>query len=470
MKKRKREATDYIERYRNVIQRHHDDIWTPSLHECNDNYCPHDTHSWFSINVVKQDTNTTIQSAPKELLTDKKCPTTTTVNHYYKSFRVDLQLTKYQKSVLQRWFKAFTKMYNHTLWYIKHNKLETFYTLRTLLKREKDVIKMNSAVPNKDPNKTRTKTHLLDCAIKLATANYKSALSNKRNGHIKHFRVRYWRYYKGTKKLEIEPCAFSKHSIYHNTLGKIKAFLDRKPFDLQTIKDTYKTSCSLQYNPKKDKYFLYVPVKVVKDDDTKTTPSHENQRQQMISLDPGIRTFMTGISESEAVCIGDNVSDRIKKQYSVLDKVNKVDSKVPTNVRKKIERRVYRKIENAVDDLHWKTIKFLTSRYERVFIGDMSAKGIISNASSKLQAMTKRVVSGLSFYKFKQRLAYKCSIHGITYREIDERYTSKICSHCGHIHDTLGGSKTFKCPSCNVIMDRDINGCRGIYLKTKLLL
>src|SRR5215469_8588846 len=49
--------------------------------------------------------------------------------------------------------------------------------------------------------------------------------------------------------------------------------------------------------------------------------------------------------------------------------------------------------------------------------------------------------------------------------ECTEEYTSKTCGHCGQINDKLGGSKTFRCDSCKVEMDRDANGARNILLK-----
>ncbi|RAQ47851.1 transposase [Arthrospira sp. O9.13F] len=48
--------------------------------------------------------------------------------------------------------------------------------------------------------------------------------------------------------------------------------------------------------------------------------------------------------------------------------------------------------------------------------------------------------------------------------DVTEEYTSKICTHCGHVHSQLGGSKVFRCPS-GVTLPRDWNGAFGIFLK-----
>ena len=65
-----------------------------------------------------------------------------------------------------------------------------------------------------------------------------------------------------------------------------------------------------------------------------------------------------------------------------------------------------------------------------------------------------------------QKLQYKCAIKGINFMVVDERYTSKACSKCGHIHKDLRGNKIYKCSNCGIVLDRDVNGCRGILIKT----
>ena len=80
--------------------------------------------------------------------------------------------------------------------------------------------------------------------------------------------------------------------------------------------------------------------------------------------------------------------------------------------------------------------------------------------------MTKRIAHKLKFYKFKQRLEYKCESTKTEYKEIDESYTSKMCSKCGYLKEDLGSSKIYNCDNCKIIIDRDINGARGILIKS----
>lgn len=94
----------------------------------------------------------------------------------------------------------------------------------------------------------------------------------------------------------------------------------------------------------------------------------------------------------------------------------------------------------------------------------MSAKRVISK-ENKLAKNTKRVLVGLWLYEYKERLKYKCIARRVNYKEVDDSYTSKICSKCGWENERLGGNKIFNCQECKIKIDRDINGARGIFIK-----
>jgi len=94
----------------------------------------------------------------------------------------------------------------------------------------------------------------------------------------------------------------------------------------------------------------------------------------------------------------------------------------------------------------------------------MSSKSIVSK-NGNLSKMLKRIALHLSFYKFHEKLQYKCNLNEVNYGKIDEWLTSKMCSMCGNIDENLGTSKKYSCNKCKTIMNRDINGSRNIYIK-----
>ena len=62
--------------------------------------------------------------------------------------------------------------------------------------------------------------------------------------------------------------------------------------------------------------------------------------------------------------------------------------------------------------------------------------------------MTKRIATAMKLYSLKQRLKYKCSVNNVSYGEINEWNTSKMCSVCGNVNEKLGGNKTYDCEKC----------------------
>ena len=73
-----------------------------------------------------------------------------------------------------------------------------------------------------------------------------------------------------------------------------------------------------------------------------------------------------------------------------------------------------------------------------------------------------------SFYSFKEKLKYKCSMYNKKLIIVDESYTSCTCGRCGKINDTKG-AEIFHCTSCGLVVDRDATGSRNIFIKNSRL-
>lgn len=106
----------------------------------------------------------------------------------------------------------------------------------------------------------------------------------------------------------------------------------------------------------------------------------------------------------------------------------------------------------------------LSKNNETILIGDMSSKSITKKAGN-LSKMKKRVALSLCFFKFHERLKYKCSSEGVNYGKINEYCTSKMCSVCGYIKEDLGSAYVYNCNLCKSVMDKDVNGARNIHIK-----
>ncbi len=347
-------------------------------------------------------------------------------------------------------------------------------------------------------NKSYIYPHTLDNAIKYACANYQSSITNLENGNIKKFRIRYWKFNKEFQLFDIEKIEFKK-ARYENEnikipvlskikdnnqnivneyfemarpkIGKLRYFYDKK----EVLLDNIKSDCKVYYDYYLQSYKLLIPEQLI---NQKEEAQSLEKLKPVISLDPGLRTFMTGLSKNEVLDIFETKDSKLEKYVKKLIEYESNKKKGKGSFRskdknKKIYRRrntkmktLRRKMLNFVTELHWKTANYLTNNYKNILLGDMSSRGIVSNNKSNLQSVSKRMTYALSFHKFRQRLSHKCQQRGNLLYNVNERYTSKTCSYCGEYNKELGSSKIFKCPCCKNELDRDVNSCRNILIKS----
>lgn len=412
------------------IIKHKNDILCPPLNIKKNNIS---INSWFTINQSEIQ-NFNFKSS--------KYKTIETKDIKYKCKKIILKLTNEQKKIINEWLNTYAKMYNISIDYIKNNikdnkKVLNFIYLRSMLYNEKTLLTKKSSI----------KVHDLDSAIKLACTNYKSALTNYRNGNIKNFRLRSWNKEKDCKILDLEKSNFSNGTIRKKILGTVKGYYDGKKFNFDNV------DCDSKILKNKlGEYILLVP-ELLKD-------YKKKEMNDIIVSDLGVRTFSTCITKNKTIEIGLNVQSIITKYLKKKDKIMN-NNKIDKNIRKKNEKIINKKISNYVDELHWKTINLMTNVADTIIIGDIHSKNIVEQKMSKI---TKRIILLLKFDKFKQRLNYKCAYKKKELSMQNEWMTSKMCSLCGCINEKLGTKKKFDCNDCKISIDRDINGARNIYI------
>jgi len=458
MKKKKKYK---IDDFKNNILKHNSDL--ASRFNNNENI---NTNSWFNMSKQyssqqKKCCNIKHKTKDKELI---KCQ------------KVKMILTSNQKKILQKWFEAYTKMYNEGVKYIKTNyaitkhyinrnqiinelntnknsekkHFDNFYFIRSeLINQKKEII--NDSQINSIQLDTKIHTHTIDYALKQLCTNIKSGETNVLRNNFKRFRIKYWSINRPSKTIEIEKCYIRNNKICPKIFGDINYLFNNKKYVLENIDSNVK----INYNKITDEYTLLIPI---------TINNNENTNTKLISLDPGLRTFLSGISENEAITIGSNVNSLISKQIKRINKI-KDNELIPNKIKKKNEFLINRKISHKIDELHWKTIKFLTNNYKTIFLGNMSAKNIVNKKTSVIGKIQKVACLRTKFFEFQQRLEYKCLLNKIHFEYIDEAYTSKTCSNCGYYKNDLGSNKFFICDKCDLIINRDYNGARNIYVK-----
>jgi putative transposase len=189
----------------------------------------------------------------------------------------------------------------------------------------------------------------------------------------------------------------------------------------------------------------------------------EVTEKPIVSIDPGVRKFMTTYSPNgESIMFGNDFRCRILKVLKHIDTVNSAISRRTGNVKylKKKKRSLYEDYRNLKDEFHWKIANFLTKRYSTIVMGNLCPQRM----SSGLRTKTNRDMFAQSHWMFLERLRFKCRERQVPLFVVQEHYTSKTCGCCGVIND-VGSSKVYRCPTCGHVADRDINAARNILLK-----
>ena len=391
MKRKKKKDDTYLKNYVDKIKEHKTDL--PSWFEIESINIK--TDSWFNI---KENISITQH---KNIINNSKFTNEKIINAQL----IKMKLSKFQKDVLDKWFIASTKMYNETLKYVRNNfeftknyitsdiikdaiknktKFFNFYYLRDKLIDIKNKIILESQLESTNKN-TQIHSHTLDETIHQFCSNVKTAKSNLLNGTIKRFRMKFWKLNRPSQTIHIEEKSISNNRICYTKLGDLNLIYNNKKVHLvdkkdefydsqinynlkETLKLDIRNTIKINYNSILKEYTLIVPNEIDK-------IVFENKKSNILSLDPGLRTFMSGISENGIVNIGEGVNKIISKSIIRLNKI-KNNKDIPKKIKKKNELLINRKISNKINDMHWKTIRYITRNYETVYLGDMSVPKI----------------------------------------------------------------------------------------------
>jgi putative transposase len=216
---------------------------------------------------------------------------------------------------------------------------------------------------------------------------------------------------------------------------------------------------SLLSHVKKDgSWYLIVVYEPWRDPDPPTPVKF--YLDDIVALDPGVRTFQTLYSENTHGKMGDQFCEtRLKTLNDRIDdltsKISKAKGKTRYNMRRRCNK-LRTKVTNAVLDLHRKTASFLVKSYNVILIPSFETKKMASKKNRVLSKGTVRNMNQLSHYAFKQRLmqrSERCN------REFDpsgrwdiskvlecsEAFTSKTCGQCGAVKKNLKSNKVYRC-------------------------
>lgn len=155
------------------------------------------------------------------------------------------------------------------------------------------------------------------------------------------------------------------------------------------------------------------------------------------------------------------------------DRIPKGMRLVPTRNREKASQKLadqHRKIRCIRNDFTHKMTTSLTRENQTLGIEDLSVLGMTASAKGTVdkpgrnvrqKAGLNRAILDVAFGEIRRQIEYKSVWYGTTLVVADRFFpSSKRCSCCGEVNDLLTlKDRTWKCPHCDTVHDRDLNAC-----------
>lgn len=186
---------------------------------------------------------------------------------------------------------------------------------------------------------------------------------------------------------------------------------------------------------------------------------------EIIGIDLGLKELATcsngmvfhNVSKSKEYQKVNKSLKQKQRQVSRKYEMNKQGNKfIKTSNINKLERKIQKKrirLQNIKKDyFHKSSTALVRTKPKAIVLEDLNVAGMRKNKhlSHSLQET--------SISTFKQMLISKAESHGIEVVLADRFYpSSQICSHCGSRRSIKLSERTYKCPVCELGIDRDLN-------------
>src|SRR2546421_3932712 len=177
-----------------------------------------------------------------------------------------------------------------------------------------------------------------------------------------------------------------------------------------------------------------------------------------VGIDLGLKSFL--ITSNGETIPNSKYSARDEKKLAKAQRKHarkKKGSKNRNKARKKVAR-LHARIADTRHDFQHKASTKLIRENQVICLETLNVKGMLQNHCLA------KAISDVGWGEFTRQLEYKAKWYGRTIIKIDRWYpSSKTCSDCGHVLDTLTlDVREWVCPCCGAWHDRDINAARNI--------
>lgn len=242
--------------------------------------------------------------------------------------------------------------------------------------------------------------------------------------------------------------------VFFNKIGLVKTKFHRDiPFGSVIKQATLKQISS-------GKFFVSIICEVT---DSKKLP----KTNKTIAFDLGLSSYLTtheGIVVKNPKYLAKKLVE-LKKTQSKLDKEKKRSPK-KDKLKKKFQK-LHEKVKNQRTDHLHKLSRKIVNENDFIILEDLNIKNMFESDNEKLNNKQNkgmhRNIGDAAWSTFISMLSYKAEEAGRVVIKVDPRNTSKTCSGCGVLVPKTLRDRVHRCPSCGLVLDRDLNAARNIY-------
>lgn len=354
-----------------------------------------------------------------------------------KAFLYRLYPTNKQAKLLNHWLEECRWLYNHFLEERK-TAYETTKKSPSVFKQQKTLPKLKVERPSLEDVYSQVLQNVairLDLAFK---AFFRRVKSGEKPGYPR-FRGKD-RYNSFTFPQPPQGCCLENNRLKISKVGCIKIKTHRP------IEGTVKTVSVRKTST--GKWYVSFSCEV----EIKKLP----KKSSSVGIDLGLHSFAT-LNDGESI---DNprffrkAEDRLVKVQRKLSKLKKGSEE--RTKQKKVVSRVHERIVFQRKDFVHQLSRNIVNRFGFIAVEDLEVNKMVHN-----RCLAKSI-SDVAWNDFASCLAYKAEWAGRKFVKVNPAYTSQDCSQCGHRQLMPLAERVYRCPCCNLEMNRDQNAARNI--------
>ena len=212
-------------------------------------------------------------------------------------------------------------------------------------------------------------------------------------------------------------------------------------------------------------YYVNIPFEL------EQVPKYSDDKGDMISFDPGSKTFLTYHSPDGTW----GEIGKFEEQKKLLEKSDKLRSKLDKECkfkgsrwRRRTRRKmlgIQQKVRNRTSDLHNKICSWAVNSYRLILLPIFETKRMVSGKN--LNSKTCRNMMTWSHYSFQRKLVSLAQkFTDVKVRLCNEAFTTKQCGRCGSINKKMTlADRIFWCEKCKLRCSRDGHAARNVGLR-----